>query len=421
MNHIAKVFGGLSIAAGIMWGQADPGPRPGPRPGPPLSGGPISGLSTSELAIFTQGKNTFSEVDDVSKGLGPRFNSDSCASCHAHPAIGGSTPPVNPQIAVATRSGALNNVPPFLQPNGPVRVVRPRSTGGGVRNLFVITGRSDAPEGCHIQQPDFSNPADLTFRIPTPTFGLGLVEAISDSTLKANLAADLSRKSQLGIQGRFNTSANDGTITRFGWKAQNKSLAVFSGEAYNVEVGVTNELFPQEREEDPACATNPLIESSPDVQSGSVGDVELFSMFMRYLAAPTPARPNPSINRGRQLLDAVGCTLCHTPALQSGRSTSAALDQQTVALFSDLALHRMGPGLADGITQGAARGDEWRTAPLWGLGDRLFFLHDGRTSDLLEAIRQHDSPGSEATQVIRNFGGLPPEDKQALVNFLRSL
>jgi CxxC motif-containing protein (DUF1111 family) len=389
--------------------------------GSPLSGAPIAGLTAFESAAFQKGLAVFTEVDGVANGLGPRFNLDSCAGCHARPAAGGSSPSVNPQFAMATKAGALNHIPPFLQPNGPVREVRVRSAGGGVRDLFVITGRNDAPLGCRIMQGDFSSLQDLAFRIPTPTFGLGLVEAISDSTLRANLAANSSRKQQLGITGRFNTSGNDGTITRFGWKAQNKSLTIFSGEAYNVEMGVTNDVFPQEREEDANCATNPLVESTTNLITGELSDVDQFTLFMRFLAPPPPQPLNQTTSRGQQVFDAIGCTMCHTPQLRTGKNVSAALSQKPVNLYSDLALHNMGQGLADGISQGAAQVDEFRTAPLWGLGDRLFFLHDGRSQDLTSAIQQHDSQGSEASQTVHNFTALSRDDKQTLLSFLQSL
>jgi CxxC motif-containing protein (DUF1111 family) len=411
------------LAGASLFAQTDPGPRGGQ----PLSGQALNGISTSELAMFQHGQDAFNEVEDVPKGLGPRFNMDSCGGCHAQPAVGGSSPAINPQIAVASKAGAMNNVPPFIQPDGPVRVVRFRRgpdgrPDGGVHDLFVISGRGDAPSTCSIQQPDFGQQRqNLSFRIPTPVFGAGLVESIADSTLTANLAANGDRKQQLDIQGRFNTNGNDGTITRFGWKAQNKSLTIFSGEAYNVEVGITNEVFPQEREGDPACLSTASPEDHPDLDQGVYSDVAMFTLFMRYLAPPTPAASNPSIDRGAAAFDSVGCTLCHTPALQTGKSYSAALNNQAVNLYSDLAIHRMGRDLDDGIIQGQAQGQDWRTAPLWGLGDRIFFLHDGRTKDLLEAIRTHDSPGSEAHNVIMNFGALTADQKQDVLNFLRSL
>jgi CxxC motif-containing protein (DUF1111 family) len=109
--------------------------------------------------------------------------------------------------------------------------------------------------------------------------------------------------------------------------------------------------------------------------------------------------------------------------IASGSSTSpsAALSNQTVNLFSDLLVHHMGKGLADGITQGGAGPDEFRTAPLWGVGQRIFFLHDGRTSNLVEAIKAHKSHGSEANKVVDHFNRLSTQEQQEIIDFLRTL
>ncbi len=413
------------LFACLACAQTDPGPRQ-PQPGVPPAGQPIRGLSAGDLQTFMNGRNAFAEPETVATGLGPRFNLESCAGCHANPAIGGSSPAVNPQLAAAASHGASNQVPPFIQASGPVIVVRFKQApngqpDGGVHDLFVITGRTDAPAACAIAQPDVSNVNNLSFRIPTPVFGLGLIEAIPDFALRSNLAANAPAKQAMGIQGRFNLSANDGTITRYGWKAQNKSLLMFAGEAYNVEMGVTNELFPQEREDDPTCATNALPEDRPNLATGQPPDLPGFEMFMRFLAPPQPAPANPSVSNGAALFESAGCALCHTATLQSGQSAFDGLSNQTVNLYSDLAIHRMGQALNDGITQGQANGQDWRTAPLWGLGDRIFLLHDGRTTDLAQAIQLHDSPGSEAHQVIQRYQQLTPDQKQDLLNFLRSL
>jgi len=410
----------LAVSA-VLSAQTDPGVRTGPA----LSGRPLDNLAPQEAQAFQGGLRSFTEVEDVAQGLGPRFNSNSCASCHIHPSVGGTSPAVNPLIAVAAANGAANQVPPFEQANGPVRAVRFKRTGngqpdGGVHNLFTISGRTDAPSECQITQPDFSNTNNLAFRIPTPTFGLGLIESITDAALRANLTATQQQRQALGIGGTFNTNGNDGTITRYGWKAQNKSLLLFAAEAYNVEVGVTNELFPQERDETPACATNPLPEDHAGPQ-GRPADILAFADFMRYLAPPQPTTLTESTANGAALFASVGCALCHTPALRTGNVASAALRNQAVNLYSDLALHRMGQALNDGITQGQAQGDQWRTAPLWGLGDRIFLLHDGRTQDLAQAIALHDSQGSEAHQVIVNYSRLSAGQKQDVLNFLRSL
>jgi len=302
-----------------------------------------------------------------------------------------------------------------------------------------------------LQQPDFDSALrnnNVIFRIPTPTFGAGLIEQIPDATILANQAANATTKRSLGIRGRpnfvlsgsavtgqTNRNGNDGTIARFGWKAQNKSLLLFSGEAYNVEMGITNELFQTEREENARCqfALEPNDATNADAGSpiDAVVAIEKFAFFMRFLAPPTPSPNFPggaqSISIGRSKFMSVGCAQCHTPTLTTGPSYVAALNKQPANLFSDLLVHDMGPGLADGVTQGQAGPSEFRTAPLWGLGQRIFFLHDGRTTDLLVAIAQHQSgstrngDASEANAVVSNFNQLSEQDKQHLLNFLRSL
>lgn len=437
-NLCIKLTAIVFVLAGTAAAQTDPGVRSGP----PGAGGPIPGLTSAQLAAFVNFKNTFTEVESVSTGLGPGFNLNSCSGCHAQPAVGGSSPSINPEIAMAIANGANNSVPHFLSQNGPVREVRfvqnpDGSADGGVHDLFSISGRSDAP-GCTEAQTDFSNTSNLRFRIPTPTFGGGLIEAIPDSTILSSLASNSQTKTHLGISGHVNTTGNDGTVTRFGWKAQNKSLTIFAGEAYNVEEGVTNEVFPNERNANPTCMYNGTPEDITTFAPNQFSDIEAFSMFMRFLAPPKPAGPltgassaaassssaSPSaasLNNGQGLFTSVGCALCHTPSLNTGKSSVAALSNVTVNLYSDLAVHGMGQGLADGITQGSAQGDEFRTAPLWGLGQRIFFLHDGRTSDLMQAIQAHSSQNSEANSVIQMFNALRNSDQQDLLNFLRSL
>jgi len=258
-----------------------------------------------------------------------------------------------------------------------------------------------------------------------------LVENIPDDYLENALSANNSLKQSLGISGEFNRSGNDGTITRFGWKAQNKSLLIFAGEAYNVEQGVTNELFPSKRETEASCLYNGLPEDAskltPAVNSDSsasdyASDVVNFAAFMRFLAPPTPVLPDtPSTTRGRQVFQNIGCHLCHIMQQTTGRSGYTNQNNVKFFPFSDFALHDMGKGLADGVSQGNANGREFRTAPLWGLGQRIFLLHDGHTSDLYQAIMDHASDGSEANAVISNFRLLPLSDKQDLLNFLRSL
>jgi CxxC motif-containing protein (DUF1111 family) len=317
-------------------------------------------------------------------------------------------PVPNPQLALATSDGANNAVPSFITADGPVREARfvRRSDGsldGGVHGLYTITGRVDSG-GCTLSQPNFAQQLsnhNVIFRIPTPTFGLGLVEATTDNALRDNLASNQRFKSSLGIGGELNTTGNDGTVTRFGWKAQNKSLLLFAGEAYNVEQGVSNELFPNERDVAVNCPSNGSLEDITHMElTGTAAQVSSdlvgFSVFMRFLAAPQPAQTTTSTQNGASIFSSIGCALCHTTSLTTGKARYAALSNVTYHPYSDFALHHMGSGLSDGIRQGNAGPDEFRTAPLWGAGQRLFFLHDGRTTDLQQAIRAHASSGSEA-------------------------
>jgi CxxC motif-containing protein (DUF1111 family) len=467
---------------------------PGPRAGAAGAGSFFPTLNANEQLLFNQAMGRFAEIDSVSGtieggvGLGPTFNGNSCAMCHAQPALGGSSPglsspqnPVpNPQVALATLDGATNTVPSFITANGPVREARfvavnanslTSPLDGGVHDLYTIQGRTDAP-GCTLAQPNFAQQLSLgnvIFRIPTPLFGLGLVENTPDATLIANLNSTASARKSLGIGGVFNTSGNDGTITRFGWKAQNKSLLIFVSEAYNVEQGVTNEGFPNERNTAAGCVFNATPEDASNILNGNksspnfgttVGtvsemssDVVNFAAFIRLLAPATPAAPTQSTTNGSNLFNQVGCSLCHSTSLATAASIFTGTSSVTYHPYSDFALHHMGAGLADGIHQGGAGVDQFRTAPLWGLGQRLFLLHDGRTTDLVQAIQAHfftssksceqvssaelfyvlttnsvyepevqsNVCNSEANAVVNRYNALTSSQQQDLLSFLRSL
>jgi CxxC motif-containing protein (DUF1111 family) len=180
----------------------------------------------------------------------------------------------------------------------------------------------------------------------------------------------------------------------------------------------------------PEDATNFNVAPNSDqaAQNAQVpSDIVLFAEFMRLLAPPVPSTNTPggaqSISNGFSLFKAIGCSTCHTPAIRATQASNvtASLSNVTVRAFSDFEIHHMGNGLADNVSQGGAGGDQFRTAPLWGLGQRIFFLHDGRTTNLLSAIADHSSNGSEATQVAENFASLSAGQQQQVLNFLRSL
>jgi CxxC motif-containing protein (DUF1111 family) len=459
--HLA--FFAALLFPGMAFAQTDPGVQSGNRG----TGATIIDPANDPhgfSAFFQDGLTRFKDVESVSGatnvGLGPRFNSNQCSSCHSQPAVGGSGVATNPQFAFAGSSVApKDSTPSFITANGPTREARfpfffnrdgsvnRSAPNGGVEDLFTVTGRSDAGS-CSLAQPNFNAAQaanNIIFRIPTPVFGAGLIENLDDSTLLNNQAAN--RNNNFGIAGTFNRNGNDGTITRFGWKAQNKSLHIFSGEAYNVEMGISNMLFTQDRplpEEEqgtglPANCLNlsgsgyPEDTSNPTQTSNAavLDDVSAFANFMRFLAPPPTGgvvlNGQPvsaqSIANGSALFSAIGCATCHnpTPGKTQVSSFVPALSNAPVPAFSDIELHHMGGGLADNVAQGNAGGDQFRTAPLWGLGQRIFLLHDGRTTDLKEAIDRHASQGSEANVVEGNFDELSPSQQQDVLNFLRSL
>jgi len=271
-----------------------------------------------------------------------------------------------------------------------------------------------------------------------------LVDSIPDIEIRAHLNSHPERKARLGIHGTPNLVGNNSTIGRFGWKAQNASITVFAGEAYNVEMGITNELFPISKTEDETCNLGAEPNDVTRVDDAKFDDPReimadwlMFSLFTRFLDAPQPVALSRSAERGFHLFEEVGCSECHVPSMKTRPAPlgplSKALAGKTVNLFSDLVVHHMGANLADNVIQGGAGPDQFRSAPLWGVGQRLFFLHDGRTGDLQEAIRAHYSPASEAhgrdpaypaseaNQVILNYARLSSTEQQDILDFLRSL
>jgi len=470
---ITRIASILTLAmlflAGTALAQTDPGVQSGNRGTGAALSSVLANSPSGILSFFTDGQARFQEVESVSgganNGLGPRFNSNSCSSCHAQPTIGGTGAATNPEFGFVSNGVAPGNtIPSFITATGPTRearfpfffnsngTVNFNSPNGGVEDLFTVTGRSDAGT-CNnantLPQPSFATAVsenNVIFRIPTPTFGTGLIENLDDSTLLTNQLANLNNN--FGVGGAFNRNGNDGTITRFGWKAQNKSLHIFAGEAYNVEMGITNLLFTQERPlpgEDqqltglpstclnlsgsgyPEDASNPA--ASPN--SAVLDDVSAFANFMRLLAPPPTGTvvlngsqvSSSTISAGASLFSSIGCATCHnaSPGTTQASNITSSLSKASVPAYSDIEIHHMGTGLADNVSQGNAGGDQFRTAPLWGLGQRIFLLHDGRTTNLITAIQDHASHGSEASTVEQQFFNLNSTQQQEVLDFLRSL
>jgi CxxC motif-containing protein (DUF1111 family) len=419
---------------------------PGPRPLPANAGGFLSTLSQNEQQIEPSITTEFDRVHDVivtsptDGGLGPVFNSNSCVSCHAYPAPGGSSPPTNPLFGVYQYNGATNSMPFFETSTGPILEARfinqPGTTTplGTVQQLFTIQGRSDAA-GCTLAQPNFSQASsqgNLVLRQVPPLYGDGLMEVIRNIAIIDNMNSNLTEKASLGITGQPNYSGNDGSIMRFGWKAQVRSTMLMSANQFQVEMGVTNEVFPTELNQTTGCVLNPVPETVTNFTPGILtemfpGDYSRTEYFTQWLTPPTPATATTITKNGKTQFTNAGCVYCHTTSFTTPATSRPALGNITINLYSDMIVHHMGPGLADGLAQGQAGPDQFRTAPLWGIGQRLWFIHDGRTNNIVTAIEDHYSAAnstyiqSEANQTVVNFNNLSKTNQQDLVDFLRSL
>ncbi len=363
----------------------------------------LPGLNDAEKADFSAGLASFVTTEQRSDGLGPVFNGTSCGECHKAGAPGGAGLDVG--VARVTRIGGIVNgaYSDLANFGGPVLQAR------SLREFDL---------SCPISGEVVPREANfVSLRITTPLFGAGLIENIPANTILARIGM----RDPDGISGQPNMVTNILTgkidVGRFGWKAQHSNLEIFAADAYLNEMGVTSSIFPNENL--PQGRPIPPGWGSTGGPEDEDGDVAKFSNFMRYLAPADRRLPiTPRVTQGEAVFNGIRCGACHTPVMNTGPNPVAALSNKPVKLYSDLLLHRMGPGLADGIQQGQAKGDQFRTAPLWGLSRRGFFMHDGRATDYASAIMTH---GGEATAARNRFMSLRPPDRDALMAFLNSL
>jgi CxxC motif-containing protein (DUF1111 family) len=404
-------------------------------------GGPLPGLSAKEQQQFTQGQQAFNALwhnpDDLTTtkkafrlGFGPLITAKGCAICHNSPVSGGNSEIKLTFFGKVNPDGTFNDLAaeggPLQQQSTAPLLVPPLAPAGS----------------CNL--PDEVIPADATIiqnRHVPPTFGAGLIDSIADATILAN-AIDQG----LGIHGTVNMGVDylgNSRVGRFGFKAQQPTLVQISAAALNHDLGVTNFVFPVEDlpQGQPIPAGCDLATNHPndeDTLDNGPPTVFLNTYGTLFSAPPAPSAFSSSAQNGEKVFNSVGCAKCHVESLTTASSvlvpslsrctlaencnftftSSQALANQIVNLYSDLLLHDMGPVLADGIPQGQASGSQWRTTPLWGLSHRTAYLHDGRTTSLTTAIQSH---GGEATIVIQNFSGLSSSDQQDLLNFLNSL
>ncbi len=363
--------------------------------------GPMEGLTPEQRRIFLRGDVAFNdEIFSVNNALGPRFVATSCGSCHAGDGKG------HP-FTTLTRFGQSDTL----------------------ANGFLHLGGPQLQQRALLGFQPEQIPADATFSKFTPpaNTGLGLLEAITDATILA--LADEKDADADGISGRPNwinipsysllrpgtVERNGKYIGRFGKKAAVYDLLQQTANAYNQDMGINSTYEPYN--------TYDGLEVDPEISNQTVLDVVF---YLQTLKAPIQRNQNDAdVIAGKQLFMNISCGKCHTPQLQTGLSSIAALSNKTIFPYTDLLLHDMGPDLNDGYTEGTALPAEWRTPPLWGLGlsknsqgGQLFLMHDGRAKSIEEAILLH---GGEASQSKINFQGLSSADKISIIRFLESL
>lgn len=368
---------------------------------------PLERLTHDQQLAFARGDEAFEKRFSFAEGLGPTFVQPSCESCHSGDGKG------HPRT----------NLTRFQWNDGTLVDLLTEFGGPQLQNRSLP---GVPPEVI----PAHAN--GISVRSGPTVFGLGLIEAISDITILRN--ADPNDLDTNGISGRPNfvippewvvtvlDLRGNLYIGRFGRKAGTAFLLQQVVTAYLQDIGITSEFLPQENPHPQAGLLGDDV-PDPEVSAAVVNDV---IFYLRTLAPPKRGLMTPQVQRGETVFSEIGCAKCHVPTMRTGIHPSiAALSNVDVNLYSDLLLHDMGDDLADNFIEGEATGKEWRTTPLWGLrlyeehlGGTAFYLHDGRTTDLQEAIRFH---GGEADSARNRFLALSPEDMQALLAFLRSL
>lgn len=390
MRH--PLSGPISLALALVAASCSPS-------APPELGEPVAGISADQARRFAEGQALFNRVFAPEEGIGPLFNENQCSACHTDPVSGGTGEQL---ILKASR---------FLPPDGcdPLR----QEGGENVRTRATPLLRAHG-----IEREPFPASATERGRFTVPfLFGLGLVEAIpAGEILRREDPQDADGD---GVSGRA-ARLPDGTLGRFGRKGDFATLRGFTDTALRFEMGLTTPENPEERAMVGFVFT-PAVDPVPDPEVDR-RTVDRLVEYVRLLAPPaarTPREPEErtAARRGEARFAELGCSACHTPEMRTGRSEVAALSRKPVRLYSDLLLHDMGPELAS-VCGPAATPSEYRTEPLMGVGHRRSFLHDGRATNLIQAILLH---GGEAAGARARFQALNRLEQEDLVAFLRTL
>ncbi|HEX2033884.1 MAG TPA: di-heme oxidoredictase family protein [Chloroflexota bacterium] len=352
----------------------------------------LSAPEPADEALLTRGAQLFAHEYSPEEGLGPLFNGRSCLACHNAPVPGGMG---TDGLGVVIRVGRVQD--------GTFDPLEGR--GGPVARAHSVT---ELGASCQVRPGPPAEATLTSVRNAPGLFGLGLIDAIADETI---LAGAVPRGD--GVHGRAQLvvdAQGRQRVGRFGWKADAASLEGFVAEAFRNELGMTSPQVPVDLPALGASGTGCADTTrTPEVDGATVTAVTAFIDSLVVPPSTTPA-PRELLERGELAFNRAGCAACHVPSLPAaGRQ---------VPLYSDLLLHDMGPALDDGVVQGQAGGRDWRTSPLWGLGSRTRFLHDGRARTVRAAILAH---GGEAEPAARRFRQLPPTEVEALLAFLASL
>jgi CxxC motif-containing protein (DUF1111 family) len=362
---------------------------------------PLAGLTAAELDRFNRGRAVFSRQFVDLTGLGPSFNSAACANCHEEPSVGGTGDDLNEDVETHVSIVAGTTCDDLS------------SFGGAVIQHHTTALLQAAFPGYVAEKIPVEAGSAVAHRSTPMLFGFGLIDAIPASTIQA--LADPTDANGDGVIGR--PSLANGKLLRFGRKATDETLLGFNAGAFQNEMGITSSVAPKEQFLVGVPFPFPL-EISPTVGAElSDADLALATDFVRFLRPPPQAKRNAAANDGRDLFSSIGCATCHVPSLQTGPSPVKALDKVTVAAFTDLLLHDMGPDLAD-ICRGNTLPSEFRTEPLMGLRFRERFLHDASAETLDDAVLQH---GGEATRSRDRFAGLKASQRAALIAYLNTL
>ena len=386
---------GLALCVGLV--ACRPGDVAGTDAAPIMlaPGDPVWGLTGAQRNLFGRGRLVFNREFTPETGLGPLFNSTSCAECHEAPLAGGRGDEIEVHATAYDPAGDVCD--DLAGQGGPV--IQQQATPA----LQAALG---------ITQEPFPPGAARAFRATPTVFGRGLLDAVPDAEILAR--ADPDDRDGDGISGRPNRTA-DGRVGRFGRKGNFATLREFNAGAFLAEQGITNPEQPAEGTIGGA-AIPPGVDpvGDPEIDQAALDQADA---FVRFLAAPSPLRNGDNERHGGDVFSQIGCASCHVPTLRTGPSSVAALSNKEFAAYTDLLLHDMGPDLAD-ICLGLATTSEFRTEPLIALRFATHFLHDGRATTLDQALAQH---GREAAGARDRFKALSPADSAALMAFLKSL